>query len=197
MSRLLRAGERFRSGVGGVESWHCFSAGGHYDPDNVGFGALVGCDEHVAVPGGGFDWHRHRGVTIVSWLLAGALRHEDDGGVVRVVGPGEVLVQATGAGVRHRETNASVDVPLRFVQLTLVGGDGPAVSGGAPPLDLGAARFEVWHRSGSTPSGWWHLFVTSGAWQLDAGELRPGDSVRGTAETVVTGAGELLLLTLA
>ena len=27
----------------GVESWHCFSAGPHYDPANVAFGSLVGC----------------------------------------------------------------------------------------------------------------------------------------------------------
>ena len=57
VTRIVRAGERYRSAHDGVESWHCFAAGANYDADNVALGALVGFDEHVVAPGGGFDWH--------------------------------------------------------------------------------------------------------------------------------------------
>ena len=120
---IRRADDRFRSTHDGVETWHSFSAGAHYDPDNVAHGMLVGVDEHVVAPGAGFDWHGHRGVAIVSWVVSGRLRHEDDAGRVRRVGPGEVLVQRTGTGIRHCEVNASAREPLRMVQMTLVDGD--------------------------------------------------------------------------
>jgi hypothetical protein len=77
-------------------------------------------DEHLVTPGAGFDWHAHRGVDIVSLVVAGSLRHEGSGGEVVVVAGGGVLVQRTGGGIRHRETNASDTEWLRFVQITLV-----------------------------------------------------------------------------
>ncbi|WP_375483199.1 pirin family protein [uncultured Jatrophihabitans sp.] len=127
----------------GIVSKHTFSAGAHYDPDNVAFGPIVGLDEHTVDPGAGFDWHGHRGVHIVSWVLAGTLRHEDSNGVERFVRPGVLLVQSTGGGIRHRETNASDTEPLRFVQITLLG-DGPtSVGTTTPPATVGGVRITV------------------------------------------------------
>ena len=117
----MRASERYLSGGPGVTTRHQFSAGAHYDPDNVAFGPIVAVDEHAVTPGNGFDWHAHRGVHIVSCVLDGTLRHEDSNGGERIIGPGALLVQSTGDGIRHRETNASDVDPLRFVQITVVG----------------------------------------------------------------------------
>lgn len=116
---VYRAGDRFVTEHDGITSYHCFSAGPHYDPDRVAFGPLVGVDEHHVAPGAGFDWHAHRGVTIVSWVLDGSLRHEDAAGP-RLVTPGELFVQHAGDGLRHREWNASDSVALRFVQTTVL-----------------------------------------------------------------------------
>ena len=44
MIELRRAGQRFHTSQPGIETWHSFSAGAHYDPDNVAFGPLVGVD---------------------------------------------------------------------------------------------------------------------------------------------------------
>jgi quercetin 2,3-dioxygenase len=136
------AARRFRSEQPGITSWHCFSAGDFYDPDAVSFGPVVGLDEHRVAAGAGFDWHPHRGVQIASWVLAGTLRHEDAAGV-RLVGPGAVLVQRAGPGVRHRETNASDVEPLRFVQTTVLGDAGPSVELMAPPVQVGPALLDV------------------------------------------------------
>jgi len=115
-----RAADRGVSEEPGIQSLHSFSAGAHYDPENVAFGALIGVDEHRLDPGAGFDRHPHRGVAIVTWVLDGALRHEDSTGAVQVVEPGVAAVQITGRGVHHVEANASATAPVHFVQTTLL-----------------------------------------------------------------------------
>ncbi len=194
---IRRADERFRSTHDGVETWHSFSAGAHYDPDNVAHGMLVGVDEHLVEPGAGFDWHGHRGVAIVSWVVSGRLRHEDDAGRVRRVGPGEILVQRTGTGIRHCEVNASAREPLRMVQMTLVDGTTqPSVTTQTAPFDLDAARFDVWRSGVTLDATRWHAHVTDGEWRLGPEAVRLGDSVRGSGRLDMTGAGELLVWTL-
>jgi quercetin 2,3-dioxygenase len=195
---ILPASARFHTAFDGVQSWHCFSTGAHYDPDNVAFGALVGVDEHHVAPGAGFDWHPHRAVTIVSWVVAGRLRHEDDGGRVRIIEPGQVLVQRTGSGIRHTETNASSADPLRLIQLTVLadGPTEPALETTAPPADLDVAGFDVWRSAALTPDTRWHLFVTAGSWNCGPDILQPGDSLRGSGPLPVDGSGELLVCDL-
>lgn len=182
---VRRAAERYRTDAGAITSWHCFAAGGHYDPANVSFGALVGTDEHLLAPGAGFDWHEHRGVVITSYVLEGTLRHQS-GGLDRLVRAGELLRQDASEGVRHRETNGSAG-PLRFVQTTWLAG--------APVV------FEL-ARGGLRLGGWAHLFVAAGTFECADRELRAGDSVRvdapleqpGPATPLeLTGSGTLLV----
>jgi quercetin 2,3-dioxygenase len=174
---IVRAEQRYRSAQDGIESWHCFSAGAYYDPANVSYGAVVGCDEHVVSPGSGFEWHGHRGVDIVSWVLAGALRHES-GEQDLLVPADEVLRQSAAQGVRHRETNGS-DLPLHFVQMTVLAGRG--------------ASFEVRRSDVVDQSAWWHVFVAAGSWQFAGERLDAGDSARGAGELAATGSGALLV----
>jgi redox-sensitive bicupin YhaK (pirin superfamily) len=179
VTRIVRADERYRSSHDRIESWHCFAAGAHYDPDNVAFGALVGCDEHLVAPEAGFDWHVHRGVEIVSFVVSGALRHQDDRGADVIVRAGEVFVQSAPDGIRHRETNASDVEPLRMVQMTVLS-----------PSD---ASFETWTTSDRTTAPLWHAFVVDGEWRLAGEVLRPGDSARGDGSLGAAGAGVLLV----
>ncbi|HVU92949.1 MAG TPA: pirin family protein [Jatrophihabitans sp.] len=135
--------ERGRSSGPGIESWHSFSSGPYYDPSRISFGPVIGVDEHLVAPGAGFDWHAHRGVHIASWVLSGALRHEDSAGAVRVVRPGELFVQSTGTGMRHREWNASADEPLRFVQITVLGDGEPGRAVRSLPAEVAGVRVAV------------------------------------------------------
>ena len=115
---------------------------------------------------------------IVSFVLAGVLRHEDSTGAVRRVEAGELLTQDARAGVRHRETNASEADALRFVQLTML----------APcEVDVlrGPARVEAAHV---------HLFVTRGRCRLADGEvLEAGDSLRADGAVEIVRAEEVLV----
>lgn len=195
---ILRAADRFHSTSDGIETWHCFSASGHYDPDNVAHGALVGVDEHVVAPGSGFDWHAHRGVDIVSWVVSGRMRHEDDSGRVRLVEPGQALLQRTGRGIRHCEANAYRRDPLRLVQMTLVSeAVEQHVDAVSAPLAVDGSRFEVWHGDGAIDVPRWFGYVTGGTWHVDGDDLGPGDSVRGAGRFDATGNGELLVWSLA
>lgn len=119
MPEVLRAVERFRTVGDGVETWHSFSYGAHYDPDRIAFGPVMAINtEHVA-PGAGYDEHRHADVEIVTWVLTGALHHEDSTGESGTIRPGTAQRLSAGTGVRHAERNASTDEPLVFVQMML------------------------------------------------------------------------------
>lgn len=117
--QVRRAADRFHTVGDGVETWHSFSYGSHYDPGNVGFGPLMAVNvEHVA-PGRGYDQHDHSDVEIVTWVLEGALLHEDSTGQSGVIRPGTAQRLSAGTGVQHSERNASPDEALVFVQVML------------------------------------------------------------------------------
>ena len=121
---LRRADERFLTRGPGVRTRHAFSFGAHYDPAHTGFGPLVVHDDQLLDPGAGFDAHPHRDLEIVSWVVEGALLHEDSGGGHSTAAAGSVQRLFAGAGVVHSERCA---VPTRFVQAWLLpdepGGD--------------------------------------------------------------------------
>jgi redox-sensitive bicupin YhaK (pirin superfamily) len=193
-----RAAARYETVQPGITTRHCFSSAAHYDPANTAFGPLIAVDEHMVAPGAGFGRHAHRGVEIVSWVLAGTLRHEDTAGRVELVAPGMALLQSAGSGIEHIERNASDTEHLRFVQLVLLGAaaasdyllDRPplAVAGGeftvlvpAEALELAAAPFV-------------HAYVTRGIVYIAGQELTMGDSVRiRDAAVIVEGGGEVIL----
>jgi len=111
---------RYRGGEpdAGVETLHAFSFGAHYDPDNIGFGLLMACNEELLAPGAGFGEHPHRDTEIVTWVLDGILEHRDDHGRVALLGAGDVQRLSAGTGVRHTERNGG-EHPLRFLQMWL------------------------------------------------------------------------------
>ena len=197
MIALRRAADRFKSSHEGSTSWHSFSAGAHYDPANTAFGPLVACDEHLLAPGAGFPQHPHARVELVSWVLAGALRHLDPAGRDVVVRPGQVQYQRAGRGIQHVERNASDVEPLRFVQLWLLAdADEPAYALAEPPVRLERGTFSI-VRSCVVSAPAVHLFVAATRCTVAGIELGAGDSVRATDHTLAIDAdGDVLVLEL-
>lgn len=117
----------------GVQSRHCFSFGDHYDPDNTHHGVLLACNVETVSAGRGFDTHPHRATEIVTWVLEGALVHQDSEGNNGVVYPGLAQRMSAGTGVLHSERNDPVEqrahaagpdgVRTRFVQMWLMPDD--------------------------------------------------------------------------
>ncbi|MER6009509.1 pirin family protein [Streptomyces bluensis] len=130
---VRRAGERYSGGdlAAGISSFHAFSFGPHYDPDNLRFGPLLACNEERLAPGAGFDEHPHSHTEIVTWVVEGELTHRDSTGHETRVRPGDVQRLSSAGGVRHVERNDG-DVPLTFVQMWLA----PRRPGGDPSYEI-------------------------------------------------------------
>jgi redox-sensitive bicupin YhaK (pirin superfamily) len=198
-AEVLRAADRYRTDLPGITTWHCFSSGAHYDPDNVALGRLIACDEHLLVPGAGFDTHPHARVELVSWVLDGTLEHRDGAGRRRLIWPGHAQYQCAGSGIRHAERNGSALEPLRFVQFWLMTDEElPGYDVATPPLTLSVGRFDVLRRARGTRIGapLVHLFVARGNFHVAGSDLAIGDSVRAAGAVEVDGDGELLVLAL-
>ncbi|MEO6470966.1 MAG: pirin family protein [Aeromicrobium sp.] len=119
MPEIQRSEDRFLTTAEGTSTRHSFSYGRHYDPDNIGFGQLIAINEETVEPGQGYDFHHHADVEIVTWVLDGALLHEDTAGSRGVIGPGMAQRLSAGDGVQHSERNSSKTEPLRFLQMML------------------------------------------------------------------------------
>jgi redox-sensitive bicupin YhaK (pirin superfamily) len=197
---VRRASERYVTNQPGITSWSCFSSGPHFDPDNIAFGRLITCDEHLVAPGAGFEPHAHTRVELVSWVVDGTLEHRDAAGRRRLITAGAAAqYQLTGSGIRHAERNASSLEPLRFVQLGLMTDEElPEYDVAPPPLTLSVGRFDVLRRCRSTRivAPLVHLFVAAGNFHVAGHDLVSGDSVRATADVEIDGDGELLVVTV-
>ncbi len=113
---VRRAGDRFLTEEDWLESRHSFSFGPYYDPANVGFGALLVHNDEVVAPGTGFDTHPHQDLEIVTWVLRGALVHQDSEGHSGIVYPGLAQRMSAGSGIQHSEKNDRGE-PVRYIQM--------------------------------------------------------------------------------
>ena len=102
-----------------LDSRHAFSFGRYYDPAWMGFEGLRVLNEDVVEPSRGFGPHPHRDAEILSFVLSGALLHEDSTGAHTPIRAGEVQRMTAGRGVVHAEWNASDDEPVHFIQVWL------------------------------------------------------------------------------
>ena len=140
---LRRAADRFSTDVGWLDSAHSFSFGQHYDPRNTHFGLLLVSNDDVVAPGTGFDTHPHRDMVIVTWVLDGALVHQDSEGNYGLIHPGLAQRMSAGRGILHSEKNDSWRLtgaprhqdPVHFVQMWIVP-DSQGIDPGYEQLDI-------------------------------------------------------------
>ena len=120
---VRRAADRAQTRISWLDSKHSFSFGPHYDASNTHHGLLLVNNDDIVAPGTGFETHPHRDMEIVTWVLRGALVHQDSEGNHGVIYPGLAQRMSAGTGILHSEKNDSVQSmtdPVHFVQMWVV-----------------------------------------------------------------------------
>ncbi len=141
---LREPASRYATKIDWLDSKHSFSFGHHYDARNTHFGLLLVNNDDVVRPGAGFETHPHEDMEIVTWVLRGALVHQDSQGNSGVIYPGLAQRMSAGRGILHSEKNDSWRLtgaeqhsePVHFVQMWVVP-DTARIKPGYEQLEIG------------------------------------------------------------
>lgn len=117
MIQVYPAQSRYHADYGWLKTYHSFSFGDYYDPNNIHFGPMRVLNDDFVAPLRGFGAHPHQEMEIVSIVLKGYLKHEDSAGHTATTTFGGVQRMSAGTGIVHSETNPSPTEEVNFLQL--------------------------------------------------------------------------------
>ena len=120
MIRIRKSADRGHLNHGWLDTYHTFSFGDYYDSGQMHFRALRVINEDRVAPGRGFGTHGHADMEIVTYVLAGAIAHQDSLGSGETLRPGEFQRMTAGTGITHSEFNPSATEPVHLYQIWLL-----------------------------------------------------------------------------
>lgn len=82
-----------------------FSFSEYYDPSRMSWGPLRVWNNDRIKAGTGFQPHPHRDMEIITYVMSGAISHEDHLGNKGRTGAGEIQIMSAGTGIVHAEFN--------------------------------------------------------------------------------------------
>lgn len=139
-------------------------------------------DDSIA-PKRGFGAHPHSDMEVVSIVLTGSLRHQDNLGNVGVTSWGQIQRMTAGNGIIHTEYSDSDSETLNLLQMWFVpdqAGLEPSYEISAFDVDaLGQAWVPVVSKTGAAGVAKIHQDMTIYLTELAAGEARDYDALPG------------------
>lgn len=120
MITYRRSKDRGHANHGWLDTFHSFSFNTYHDPDWMKFSNLRVLNEDRIEPGYGFSPHPHQEMEIITYVIAGEVKHEDNAGSSGIVRAGDVQVMSAGTGIVHSEVNPSDREPLHLIQVWLL-----------------------------------------------------------------------------
>lgn len=117
MKKVIKASERGKTKIDWLESYHTFSFGEFYNPNQMGYKSLRVLNDDRVAAGKGFGMHPHRNMEIFSYVPEGTLEHKDSLGNNGIVGKGRVQLMSAGTGIFHSEFNPSREETTHLIQI--------------------------------------------------------------------------------
>ena len=128
----------------------------------------------------GLTTHPHQDLEIVTWVLRGALVHQDSEGHSGIVYPGLAQRMSAGSGIQHSERNDAGD-PVRYVQMWVRPGRGRP----GPDVPAGRGRRQPTRRAESPIASGLPKHATTAAIRINqrkaglyAARLSPGQAIQ-------------------
>ena len=86
--KIIKANEHYKNEADWLSTYHHFSFADYYDPNKMNFGPLRVFNDDIIQPAQGFDFHFHRDMEIITYVIEGELEHKDNQGNHGVIYPG-------------------------------------------------------------------------------------------------------------
>jgi redox-sensitive bicupin YhaK (pirin superfamily) len=119
MIAVRRAEERHRTRMPKRAAWASFRERDPEDPWRAGFGALEALHEQQFAGGARMALRSDHPVELISYVLVGAVEHEDADGRAALLQAGEFQCVTLGRGADHRQQNRSPTQPAQVFQVRL------------------------------------------------------------------------------
>lgn len=119
MLKKLDAKNMFVSDLGWLQSRFHFSFAEYKNFDNMNFGVLRVLNDDIIQAKQGFGKHPHQNMEIISYIVDGALTHQDSMGNKETLNAGDVQYLSAGTGITHSEVNESDEI-VRLLQIWIL-----------------------------------------------------------------------------